>query len=77
MNEREAQLQPDEAEAEYATHRDLAWLRAEWGHAYVVWYQAGQFCGCRRDNGAICRRGNADDLRKELDADYRAHPVLL
>jgi hypothetical protein len=55
---------------------DLELLRREWGHAYAIWFQAGQYCACRRDNAAICRRPATDDLRKEMDADYRARPVL-
>jgi hypothetical protein len=51
-------------------------LRREWGHAFAIWYQAGQYCACRRDNAAICRRPADDDLRREMDADYRARPVL-
>jgi hypothetical protein len=55
---------------------DLELLRREWGHAYAIWFQAGQYCACRRDNAAICRRPATDDLRREMDADYRARPVL-
>ncbi len=53
---------------------DLELLRREWGHAYAIWFQAGQYCACRRDNAAICRLAT-DDLRREMDADYRACPV--
>ena len=55
---------------------DLELLRREWGHAYAIWFQAGQYCACRRDDAAICRRSATDDLRREMDADYRARPVL-
>ena len=41
-----------------------------------IWFQAALYCACRRDDGAICRRAGADDLRHELDADYRLRPVL-
>jgi len=54
---------------------NLELLRREWGHGYVIWFQAAMYCACRRDNGAICRRAGADDLRHELDADYRLRPV--
>ncbi len=55
----------------------LELLRREWGHAYVIWYQAGQYCACRRDNAAICRRLKPNDLRMEMDMDFRASPVLV
>jgi hypothetical protein len=51
-------------------------LRREWGHGYLIWYQSGMFCALRRDNAAICRRADAEELRKEMAADYRACPVL-
>lgn len=59
-----------------AVSENLALLRREWGHAYVIWFQAGLYCACRRDNAAICRRVRADDLRSEMDIDYQACPVL-
>ena len=59
-----------------AVIEDLELLRRGWGHAYAIWFQAGQYCACRRDNAAICRRPATDDLRREMDADYRAGPVL-
>jgi hypothetical protein len=59
-----------------AVIEDLELLRREWGHAYAIWFQAGQYCACRRDNAAICRRPATDDLRREMDADYRTRPVL-
>jgi hypothetical protein len=55
----------------------LELLRREWGHAYVIWFQAGLYCACRRDNAAICRRVGADALRTEMDTDYRACSVLI
>jgi hypothetical protein len=55
----------------------LELLRREWGHAYAIWIQAGMYCACRRDNAAICRRPDAEDLRREMDTDYRAYPVLV
>jgi hypothetical protein len=58
-----------------AVIEDLELLRREWGHAYAIWFQAGQYCACRRDNAALCRRPATDDLRREMDADYRACPV--
>lgn len=61
-------------DAEVAGRLEL--LRREWGHRYLIWFQAGQYCACRRDNAAICRRVKAGDLRRELDTDYRARPVL-
>ena len=56
---------------------NLELLRREWGHGYLIWVQAGLYCACRRDNAAICRRAWAEDLRREMDTDYRACPVLL
>lgn len=55
----------------------LELLRREWGHGYLIWFQAGQYWACRRDNAAICRRAKAKDLRREMDTDYRACPVLV
>jgi hypothetical protein len=55
----------------------LVALRREFGGWYAIWFQAGQFCCCRRDNGAVCRRGEAEDLRREMDSDYRACPVMI
>ena len=60
-----------------AVIENLELLRREWGHAYVIWFQAGQYCACRRDNAAICRRPKPDDLRQEMDTDYQACPVLI
>jgi hypothetical protein len=60
-----------------AVVENLELLRREWGHAYVIWFQASQYCTCRRDNAAICRRVKAEDLRTEMDTDYRACPVLV
>ena len=62
-------------DADVITNLEL--LRREWGNAYVIWFQAGQYCACRRDNAAICRRVRAEDLRSEMNVDYRARPVLV
>lgn len=56
---------------------DLELLRREWGQSYVIWFQAGHYCAARRDNAAICRRKTADDLRREIDTDHQARPVLV
>jgi len=56
---------------------NLDLLRREWCHGYLIWFQAGLYCACRRDNAAICRRTTAEDLRREMDTDYRACPVLV
>lgn len=53
----------------------LELLRREWGHAYVIWFQTGLYCACRRDNAAICRCLTAEELRTEMDTDYQACPV--
>jgi hypothetical protein len=60
-----------------AAIENLKLLRREWGHAYVIWFQAGLYCARRRDNAAICRRVKAEDLRREIDTDYRACPLLV
>jgi len=60
-----------------AAIENLELLRREWGHAYLIWYQRGLYCACRRDNAATCRRTKAEDLRAEIDMDYIAHPVLI
>lgn len=62
-------------DADVITNLEL--LRREWDHAYVIWFQAGLYCAARRDNAAICRRSKAEDLRREIDADYQACPVLV
>jgi hypothetical protein len=62
-------------DASVAARLDL--LRREWGGSYVIWYQAGQFHAMRRDNGASCKRTSAEDLRREIDADYRTCPVMI
>ena len=56
---------------------NLELLRREWAHGYVIWVQAGMYCARRRDNAAICRRPKAEDLRREMDTDYQACPVLV
>jgi hypothetical protein len=56
---------------------NLELLRREWGHGYVIWFQASLYRACRRDNAAICRRTRAEDLRREIDVDYQACPVLV
>ena len=55
---------------------NLELLRREWGHGYLIWFQTGLYCACRRDNAAICRRAKAEDLRKEMDTDYWTCPVI-
>lgn len=52
-------------------------LRREWGHAYHIWWQRGEFHAMRRDNGAVCHRPHAELLVSELQADYDALPVLI
>jgi hypothetical protein len=59
-----------------AVIENLELLRREWGHAYAIWFQ-GMYCACRRDDAAICRRPKAEDLRREIDTDYQARPVLV
>ncbi len=54
---------------------DLAELQHNWGGAYRVWYEAGQFCAMRRDNGAIVRCGDANGLHDEIRSDYEGRPV--
>ena len=53
----------------------LELLRREWRHAYAIWFQAGLYCACQRNNAAICRRPNANDLRMKMDMDYQVCPV--
>jgi hypothetical protein len=55
---------------------NLELLRREWGHGYLIWFQTGLYCAARRDNAAVCRRPIAEDLRREMDTDYQASPVL-
>lgn len=56
---------------------ELAGLRREWGHAYHVWWQAGEFHAMRRDNGAVCHCLDAGQLVSELQADLAALPVQI
>lgn len=56
--------------------RKLAKLRHEWDAFYSVWWQDDVFCAMRKDNGALCRREDADELAREIQADYDALPVL-
>lgn len=51
-------------------------LRWEWGHAYHIWWQGGEFHAMRRDNGAVCHCPHAGRLVREIQADYDARPVL-
>jgi hypothetical protein len=51
-------------------------LRREWGHAYHIWWQGGEFHAMRRDNGAVCHCPCAGQLVKEIQADSDALPVL-
>jgi hypothetical protein len=44
-------------ELDHIPDTELAELRQNWDYAYRIWYEAGQFCAMRRDNGAIVRRG--------------------
>jgi hypothetical protein len=52
-------------------------LAAVWGEWYQTWWEAGQYVARRRDDGAICRRGAASDLEREMAADLVAHPLAL
>jgi hypothetical protein len=52
-------------------------LRREWGHAYHIWWQGGEFHAMRRDNGAVCHCPQAGHLIGEIQADYDARPVLI
>jgi hypothetical protein len=52
-------------------------LRAVWGEAYQIWWEAGQYVARRHDDSATCRCGAASDLQREMDADLNAHPVAL
>ena len=49
----------------------VADLRGHWGAAYEIWFEAGQYCAMRRDNGAIVRCGGADGLRREMERTMR------
>jgi hypothetical protein len=58
-----------------AVIENLELLRREWGHGYLIWFEAGLYCARRRDNTASCRRLKAEDLRAEIATDHRAYPV--
>jgi len=60
-----------------AMTENLELLRREWGHGYLIWFEAGLYCARRRDNAASCRRIKSEDLRGEIETDYRAHPVVV
>jgi hypothetical protein len=52
-------------------------LRREWGHAYHIWWQGGEFHAMRRDNGAVCHCPHAGHLVREIQADYDVRPVQI
>jgi hypothetical protein len=52
-------------------------LRREWGHAYHIWWQGGEFHAMRRDNGAVCHCPHAGHLVREIQTDHDARPVLI
>jgi hypothetical protein len=60
-----------------AVIKKLELLRRQWGHHYLIRFEAGMYCAQRRDNTATCRRIKAEDLRREIDADYRSYPVVV
>ncbi len=60
-----------------AVIENLELLRREWGHGYLIWYEAGLYCARRRDNAAACRRLKAEDLQAEIATDYLAYPVVV
>jgi hypothetical protein len=66
---------PENPEIVNLKETHLVRLHFDWGPAYKIWYQAGQYCAMRRDNGAICRDGDPEALREALREDYAARPV--
>jgi hypothetical protein len=55
----------------------LAGLLREWGAYYVITYSGTMYHAERRDNGARVHEADPAQLRREIEADYRARPVLL
>lgn len=54
---------------------ELAELSHHWGGAYLISFEYGMFAARRRDNGAIVRCAEADELYDEIRRDYEARPV--
>ena len=55
----------------------LAELVRDWGTYYVISSGADLYHAERRDNGARTHEADPAQLRKEIEADFRARPVIL
>ncbi len=52
-------------------------LVRDWGRFYLIGYSGNLYHAQRRDNGARVHEADPAQLRREVEADYRARPVLL
>ena len=55
----------------------LGGLVRDWGRFYLIGYSGNLYHAQRRDNGARVHEADPVQLRREVEADYRAQPVLL
>ena len=54
---------------------ELARLRLEWGHSYIITAEYGAFAAQRRDTGAKVRASGPDALRRSIQDDHATRPV--
>ena len=55
---------------------DLEYLEHNWGSAYLIGRQGGQFTAVRRDgNGDTLTDPERDGLRRKIAEDYAGRPV--
>jgi hypothetical protein len=66
---------PPDLAASLALGSELARLRFDWGHCYIISTEHGAFAAERRDTGAMVRALTADALRKLIQDDHAADPV--
>jgi hypothetical protein len=52
-------------------------LVRDWGRFYLIGYSGNLYHAQRRDNEARVHEADPAQLRREVEADYRARPVLL
>lgn len=66
---------PPDVAASIALGSELAALRFDWGHCYIVATEYGAFSAERRDTGAIIHAPTAAALRELIAEDHAACPV--
>lgn len=55
----------------------LAGLLRKWGEFYVITYSGTLYHAQRRDNGARVHEADPAELRREIEADFAACPVMI